>query len=139
MTPEALAELHARCFTVPRPFSTGEFRDLLAAETCFLITCPQGFALGRATVDEAELLTLAVDPGHRRQGIGRALLADFEAEARRRGARRAYLEVAAGNAAARRLYAAAGYRDAGRRKAYYRDAGRQAEDAIVLDKPLITA
>ena len=34
-----------------------------------------GFALCRVAADEAELLTIAVRPAHRRQGAGRRLLA----------------------------------------------------------------
>jgi len=46
-----------------------------------------------------------------------------------RGARQIYLEVRESNAPARRLYAAHGFREVGRRKEYYR---RPVEDAIVL-------
>ncbi len=53
-----------------------------------------------------------------------------------KGAHRVFLEVAEANVAARRLYAAAGYRESGIRKGYYRHAGRPAEDAVVMDKLL---
>jgi ribosomal-protein-alanine N-acetyltransferase len=131
VTPEALAALHARCFTRPPPFSAAEFAALLAQPPVFLVTVAEGFALGRAVAGEAELLTLAVAPDRRRQGAGRRLLAGFEAEARARGAGEAFLEVAADNDAARALYAGAGYAAAGRRPGYY--AGT---DALVLRKPL---
>ena len=126
--PAALAALHARCFTVPRPWTPAEFADLLAGQGAFLLTRPEGFLLGRALAGEAELLTLAVDPDRRRQGAGRRLLAQFEASARRMGADTAFLEVAAGNVAARALYAAGGWLEAGRRPRYY----GPAEDAIVM-------
>ena len=137
MTPEALTALHARCFTVPRPFSAREFSSFLAQDRYFLLGDARGFALGQAAADEAELLTLAVDPDHRRHGLARALLAGFEAEAAARGAVDIYLEVGADNHAARALYRAAGYRESGQRGGYYRqpDGGRM--DAIVMTKPLI--
>ena len=139
MTPAALAALHGRCFTVPRPFTEAEFTEFLASGLCFLCTAPQGFALGRVTVDEAELVTLAVEPDARRRGLGRRLLSSFENMARGRGATRAFLEVAAENAAARALYTTQGYRESGRRRGYYRTPDGARIDAILMDKPLIEA
>ncbi len=98
----------------------------------------RGFALGRVAADEAELLTIAVDPGHRLQGIGRACCAAFEAEAKSRGAVRAFLEVAATNEAARRLYLASGWIRNGRRQAYYRTSAGRA-DAILMSRCLADA
>jgi [ribosomal protein S18]-alanine N-acetyltransferase len=137
MTPEALAALHARCFAAaPRPWTAREFEEVLAGPGMFLCAIAEGFAVGRVAGPEAELLTLAVDPEARRRGLGRWLVAGFEAEAARRGAVDAYLEVAEGNAAARALYAAAGWTGAGRRRGYYAAPGRPAEDALVLRKAL---
>jgi len=79
--------------------------------------------------DEAELLKIAVAPAHRRQGIGRALLADAVTGAIRSGARRLFLEVRERNQAARALYAEAGFNQARRRKGYYHD---PPDDALVL-------
>ena len=69
----------------------------------------------------AWLYSIAVDAGARRRGIGRRLLADAEAGARRAGARGMTLEVRADNAAAAALYARAGYRPVKRLRAYYDD------------------
>ena len=52
---------------------------------------------------------LAVAPGHRGRGVGRALLDAVEAEARERGACKITLEVLEGNAGARRAYERAGF------------------------------
>ena len=131
-SPEALAALHAACFTVPRPWTAEELASVLASPGVALVLHHGGFAVGRSAAGEAELLTLAVDPSHRRRGIGQALLAAFEERARRDGAAEAVLEVAEGNAAARALYAGAGWRPAGRRPRYYADG----QDALVLRKPL---
>ena len=78
-----------------------------------------GFALMRAIADEAELLLIAVDPAAQQRGIGAALLDDFIAIARPRGARRLHLEVRDGNTRDR-LYERAGFSLAGRRRDYYR-------------------
>lgn len=120
MTPTDLAALHAACFAAhPRPWSAAEFADLLASPLNFLLSRPQGFLLGRTVADEAELLTLAVAPAARRQGIGAALLADFAATSRVRGATVAFLEVASDNAPAIALYTGAGWSRAGQRRNYY--------------------
>jgi ribosomal-protein-alanine N-acetyltransferase len=90
-----------------------------------------GFALARAMADEAELLLLAVRPEQRRAGIGGALLGAVAKEARVRGARRLHLEMRSGNPAGG-LYAAAGFREVGRRRHYYRGQDGQSFDAITL-------
>jgi len=129
-----LAALHARCFTVPAPWPAAGFATFLADPRCFVVADDDGagFALGRAIADEAELLTLAIAPEARRRGRGRALLAGFLAEAARRGAVRAFLEVAEGNVAARQLYLAAGFAATGRRWAYF----GPDNDALVMARDL---
>ncbi|MGR3570332.1 GNAT family N-acetyltransferase [Brevirhabdus sp.] len=138
-----LAALHAAAFRFPRPWSAAEIAALLAAPHVFALCegarSPQGFVLGRAVTGEAELLTLAVHPGHRRQGLARGLLARFDAAALDRGAREAFLEVAADNAGAIALYRACGWQAAGRRRAYYRGGAGGAVDALVLRKALAAA
>jgi len=137
MTPEALAATHARAFAGSgRGWSSAEFASLLESPCVFAFGDDRAFALGRVIAGEAELLTLATDPGARRQGLARAALADFEAEARARGAARAFLEVAEDNAAARGLYAVARWEVIARRAAYYSGTTGPAADALVLAKPL---
>lgn len=137
MTPEALAALHARCFTTPRPWAAAEFAALLADPLAFLLVeGDAGFLLGRAVAGEAELLTIAVAPEARRRGLGRKLVARFLYQARLRAAERAFLEVAAGNAAALRLYHAAGFVESGRRRGYYAGPDGQSGDALVLTRVL---
>jgi len=135
-SPEALAALHRRCFPDGRGWSAEEFAALLVASSTLLAHQPAGFALGRVMADEAELITVAVAPEARRGGIATALIGQFEAEARSRGARQAFLEVAADNLAARALYARLGYEQTGCRRGYYRREGAAAVDALVLVRPL---
>ncbi|AXX99132.1 GNAT family N-acetyltransferase [Profundibacter amoris] len=137
MTPDALAALHARCFTMPRPWSAAEFAALLTSKGVFVQSTAAGFALGREIAGESELLTLAVDPALQRQGHGRRLLTAFEAESRKRGATEALLEVAATNTGARNLYESAGYRESGRRALYYTPPQGEKIDAILMCKTLI--
>lgn len=80
-----------------------------------------GHVLCRRTLDEAEILTLAVDPDHRRRGRARELLLACEERWRQAGVRTAWLEVRVDNEPALALYRSHGWRDAGRRPAYYSD------------------
>ncbi len=136
MKPEWLAVIHARAMVVPRSWSDAEFEEILNAPECFLSVHGAGFALGRVVLDEAELLTLAVDPDQQGKGIGRRCLTDFEIAARAKGSGRAMLEVAETNAAARGLYLSSGFREDGVRKAYYRAADGARIDAILMSKSL---
>lgn len=136
MTPEDMAACHARAFSGQgRAWSSKEFSDLLASAHVFAVHRPQSFALGRAVADEAELLTIATEPEHRRKGLGKETLAGFESVAASRGATRLFLEVSAGNLPAIALYISAGYKETGRRKGYYQTPqGR--EDALMMEKIL---
>lgn len=135
--PEALARLHAAAFAgTGRPWRAGEFAALLARPGTLLLGDARAVLLGRVAADEAEVLTLATDPAHRRQGLAAALLARFEARAREAGAARAFLEVAEDNAPARALYARAGYAEVGRRPRYYARAGGPAAAALILARGL---
>ena len=128
----ALAAIHAACFTHPRPWTAPEIASILSGPLAFLLYDSGGFLLGRVVADEAELLTLAVLPDHRRRGVGKALVHGFLTQSRQRAATRAFLEVAASNHSAIRLYDSAGFVLAGRRTGYYRTATGAAEDALVL-------
>ena len=96
-----------------------------------------GALLGYAGImlagDLADLHTI----GTRREGegIGRALLAWCEEQARRGGAARMLLEVREDNDRARAVYTAAGYREIDRRRGYYRIRGRHI-DALVMERDL---
>lgn len=138
MTPEALATLHTATFSAPPPWSAEAFAALLADPGVFLAADPRGraFALGRVVLDEVELLTLATDPAFRRQGLARVCLGDFDRLARVRGGATAFLEVAENNAPALALYAATGWRPAGRRPGYYRAPGGERIAALILCKSL---
>ncbi len=97
--------------------------------------CPCGFIIGRIAADEAEIITLGVSPPWRSKGAARLLLKAFLGEALTQGARTAYLEVADDNKAARALYAAVEFQEAGRRENYYRRDNERV-DARVLRKRL---
>jgi len=91
-----------------------------------------GMSIHRVAADEAELLTVAVDPAHRRRGAARLLLGAVVDRVRGDGARTLILEVGADNPGARTLYDSLGFRTAGRRAGYYARRGRPAVDALIM-------
>jgi ribosomal-protein-alanine N-acetyltransferase len=128
-----LAAIHAASFPLREAWGEDAISLQLALPGVFGLLHPRGgMLLARVTADEAEVLTLAVAPQARRQGVATALLTGAMAEAQVRTARSMVLEVAVGNAAARALYALAGFVESGRRPRYYVDGG----DALILRAPL---
>lgn len=90
-----------------------------------------GFAITRATSDEAELLLLATDPRVRRNGVGGALLRSVLNEARDRAIKQLFLEVRADNEAIG-LYRSLGFTKVGERRGYYRGQNGQLFDAYTF-------
>ena len=78
--------------------------------------------------DSAHITNVAVDPGHRRQGIATRLLLALARDAVDRGAPALTLEVRVGNDGAQQLYRGFGFVPAGMRKRYYEGT----DDAIVM-------
>ncbi len=146
---ELLAAIHAEAFAEPWP--PAAFAELLTRPGSFALlaagaraarpeTAPLGFILCRAAGGECEILTFAVLPAIRRQGVAKALLEAALAKAAKLGAEAVFLEVAADNAAARALYERAGFAAAGRRAAYYhRENGRSADALVMRRGPNVQA
>ncbi len=95
-----------------------------------------GFILARAMARESEILTLAVAPWARRQGVACALVDAVAVEAAARDAESIFLEVAADNPAALALYERAGFVQVGQRRAYYMRLSSPSMDALVLRRAL---
>ena len=136
----AMAAAHVASFD--EPWGADEIAALLEGPGGFaqLVRDPQtgavaAFILARAVADEAEVLTLAVDPAHRRAGVGRTLVEAAAVIAAAAGARALFLEVASDNDAALALYRSAGFARVGQRPGYYRR-GAGAVDALVLRRDL---
>jgi len=94
-----------------------------------------GYALFSQVLDEATLLSIAVDPQHQRQGLGQLLLDTALTQMRTAGAMRCLLEVRQSNTAARTLYQRFGFSLDGVRKNYYPTQGGR-EDAVLMSKVL---
>ncbi len=138
---DAVLAVEVRAYA--HPWSRGNFIDSLAAGyTARLARGADGevwgYFIAMPGVDELHLLNLTVAPECQGQGHGRTLLAAVVAEACALPASRLLLEVRESNVRARRLYAASGFAEVGRRRAYYpARAGR--EDAIVMSRALEAA
>ena len=121
------------------PWTIGNFNDALRSKYLCMVYESDGSILGYAVlmlaIDEAELLDIAVDSKHQRQGLGRQLLEEMMALARRRDMVRMVLEVRASNGAAIGLYRKAGFTDIGLRRSYY-PAQNGREDAILMGREL---
>jgi ribosomal-protein-alanine N-acetyltransferase len=134
----ALEALERACFT--HPWSAAQIEQELVGGSpgeVLVLEDPRApvggrlnaYCAFRRVLDEMHVMNVAVAPSERRKGIGRWLLGFSMGRARRQGARRALLEVRAGNREAVALYESIGFRRLGSRPAYYRD---PVEDALVF-------
>jgi ribosomal-protein-alanine N-acetyltransferase len=129
---DAVLAIEGRAF--PQPWSRGFFEKELAAPqaACTVAVfdgAVAGYSVRWRVADEVHLLNVAVDRERRGLGIGRRLVDAALAEGRATGAAVVYLEVRAGNVAARRLYRDVGFREIGIRRGYY----GVGQDAIVME------
>ncbi len=116
------------------PWSERSFRNEISHPNGVFVVAKDrdrviGYAGAWFVVDEAHITTVAVDPGHRRKGIGRLLTIHILNAAKEKGMACSTLEVRAGNEAAIKLYEALGFVSTAKRKAYYPD---NQEDALVM-------
>lgn len=126
---EDLAKLHQTCFP-HKPWGADDFADLQKSG-CEIIASQNGFIVWRATLDEAEIITIGVHPDARRGGIAAAMLGIMVADLKKRGVKHIFLEVAADNVAARALYEQDGFVQIGVRPKYY-----DGIDAIMMRKDI---
>jgi ribosomal-protein-alanine N-acetyltransferase len=136
----AIAVLHGASFR--RGWSDGEIERLLIERNtvCHRATVGRtlcGFILSRLAAGEAEILSVAVTQARRGRGLARALLNLHLRRLAGLGASAVFLEVDEDNEPARRLYSRAGFREVGRRPAYYQKATGAPATALVLRRDLV--
>ncbi len=136
MTPDDLARVHAAAFHDTRSWTAPEFAALLATDGVILSGDVRSFLLGRLTLDEAEILTLATDPAFQRKGLARAALREFCDAVRQAGGTRIFLEVAEYNTAAKNLYSKEYFKTIGTRKAYFQRCDGTKVAAVVMQKQI---
>lgn len=142
----SMALVHAAAFaaTGEAPWSAETLERMLRTAGGFADVAERagaiaGFVIARAMAGESEILTIAVARDRQRSGVGTALLGRAMAGAAQRGAATMFLEVAADNGPAAALYAAAGFREVGRRAGYYARDGSRPVDARVMRAELSQA
>jgi ribosomal-protein-alanine N-acetyltransferase len=137
----AIAALHTRSFQ--RGWSDDEVEALLTERTVVAHRALSGkklagFILSRIAVDEAEILSVAVDAAFQGRGLARRLLNLHLGRLAGHGVRTVFLEVGETNDPAAKLYARAGFREVSRRPNYYQAAAAPIT-ALVLRRDLVTA
>ncbi len=124
---QKLANLHQKCFP-NKPWSADDFRDLKNSG-CEIIMSENGFIVYRIAADEAEIITIGVNPDFRRQGIAAAMVGIIEKTLKNQCVKKIFLEVASNNIAAQKLYENSGFVRVGLRPRYY-----DGVDAILMSK-----
>jgi len=124
-----MAAIHAASFPPAEAWDADAFRAQLDLPGVIGLVHPRGgLILIRIAADEAEVLTLAVTPGARRNGFAGALLREAMEMLATLGAHSLFLEVSTSNPAALALYRKMGFVVAGSRRRYYPDGS----DAAVM-------
>ena len=126
---EKLSNLHQKCFPT-KPWSADDFRDLKNSG-CEIIMSENGFIVYRIAVDEAEIITIGVNPDFRRNGIASAMIGIIEKNLKNQGVKKLFLEVASNNMPAKKLYENMGFKTVGLRPKYY-----DGVDAILMSKDI---
>lgn len=131
----AIEEIEQQCFSVPWTYESLR-HDILENKLSFYIVAEVGERVcGYVGIwkilDEGHITNVAVSPDFRRKHIASGLLDVLVETCCQAGIEHFTLEVRAGNEAAKRLYAAKGFVEAGIRKGYYEDNG---EDAVIMWK-----
>lgn len=126
---EKLSNLHKKCFP-SKPWSADDFRDLKNSG-CEIIMSENGFIVYRIAVDEAEIITIGVNPEMRRNGIASAMIGIIEKNLKNQNVKKIFLEVASTNIPAQKLYKNCGFKTVGLRPKYY-----DGIDAILMSKDI---
>jgi ribosomal-protein-alanine N-acetyltransferase len=136
----ALAAIHAASFQ--HDWSVEELASLISDRQVICLVAkranafgtrsPIGFLLLRLAADEAEVLTVAVDPRRRGRGYGRILMINGIERLIRRGVERLFLEVDPDNQSAVQLYRRLGFVQVGERKGYYQSGAGKGAAALVM-------
>ena len=132
-----VSAMEKRFFTTPWDEISLE-RGLQNGTEIFWIAQKDGESVGyigyTQSFETVDILTVCVDPIHRRKGYANRLLSFALEQMRGAGAEKVFLEVRESNAAARALYEKVGFTYLNKRVNYYKD---PLEDAFVMIKEMV--
>lgn len=142
-----MAGMHAQCFDELQRWSASAMAGLLRQPLTRAIGIsihgiPAGFIMARNVAGEGEILTLAVHPDYRRNGIASRLLHAFIEKETTHNLQSLFLEVMVTNQPAIDFYKAHGFEVISKRANYYQmPAGhaQKAMDGYVMNKKLPTS
>ena len=131
LSPFQLAELHKLC-SPGESYSEQSMRDFLNNDKYLIFSNKSSLAITHMFQEIAEIITLAVNPLHRKSGLGSKLLKEIIKIAKTRNCTKIFLEVSSQNFVAIRLYKNAGFKTIYVRKNYYTFANKTLSDAFVM-------
>ena len=129
-----VAQLEKMCFADPWSEMSIE-SELRSIWSYWLVALEEdrvvGYVGSQSSIDEADIMNVAVQPDFRRRGVAEALIIRLVSDLKVRGIHALLLEVRVSNTPAITLYEKLGFCQVGRRKNYYHN---PKEDALILRK-----
>jgi ribosomal-protein-alanine N-acetyltransferase len=134
-----LSKIHEECF--PNYWDSNAFTNFFGIENTRAVLVelhdgkkpqPVGMMVYRVVHEQSDIITIAIRPNWRRQGLARELLSRAFSHARALGAKAMFLDVEEGNQAAMVLYDRLGFKQINRRKGYYKQKDGSYTDALVM-------
>lgn len=131
---EQVSSMEAACFSMP--WSRKSFEENLNRTDAVYVVARDGekvlgYCGAYVILNEADINQVAVEPIHRKKGIGGKMLAALLEKLRKTGAGAVTLEVRKSNEAAIALYESMGFVTEGIRKNFYE---KPVEDALIMWK-----
>ena len=129
-----VAQLEQLCFA--DPWSEKSIASELTSKWSYWLVAVEddrvvGYIGSQSSIDESDVMNVAVHPDYRRKGIAENLINHLVEELKNRGGHALLLEVRASNAPAIALSEKLGFLQVGCRKNYYHN---PREDALILRK-----
>lgn len=135
-TPHLREVLEIEQVSFPQPWSQALFeREINFPLSNFYVALVDGRLAAYGgfwhVIDEGHIVSLAVHPGYRRQGLGKAVLKFLLEKMKVLSVTKVLLEVRRSNIGAKQMYEVEGFAVTGTRPGYY-----QGEDAILMERAL---
>ena len=133
---EKFSYIHSQSFNQKNlTFSSNFILSLLKnSNVDYIYIKNKGFCIFSCSGVEAEIITMAVMPKYRNQGIGFLILNQLEEILLKSNCDKVFLDVASNNLVALHLYKKAGFKKFGTRKNYYSVSENKKINAILMKK-----